>query len=59
MRDISTNAQWQDELHLSVPVLAALKEGGQEVALPRPQPRVTADRLEKQIEAGLREAGLL
>lgn len=59
VRDISTNDQWQRELHLSVPVLAALAGGGAEVQLPRPQPRVPADRLEKHLEAALREAGLL
>jgi hypothetical protein len=30
-----------------------------QVVLPRPQPRIPADRLEKHLEAGLREAGLL
>jgi len=112
VRDISTNAAWQDEMHLSVPVLVALNERDEEVRwvgwvgvqcsavqcsavqcsavqphspsqvahahwpsiqppafnphtshaqvpLPRPQPRVTADRLEKHLEAALREAGLL
>lgn len=76
VRDISTNPDWQDDLHLSVPVLAARKRGGDggggdggggdagdvdggEIVLPRPQPRITADRLERHIEAALREAGLL
>lgn len=30
-RDISSNAAWQDEMHLSVPVLAALTPAGDEV----------------------------
>ncbi|KAI8474704.1 MAG: hypothetical protein J3K34DRAFT_518009 [Monoraphidium minutum] len=59
VRDISTNAAWQDEMYLSVPVLAALAPGGREVVLPRPQPRVSADRLEKHLDGALREAGLL
>ncbi|GBF90028.1 hypothetical protein Rsub_02735 [Raphidocelis subcapitata] len=52
VRDISANAAWQDDLHLSVPVLAALSAAGEE-------PRIPADRLERHLDAALREAGLL
>ncbi|KAF8065622.1 hypothetical protein HT031_003223 [Scenedesmus sp. PABB004] len=54
VRDIATNAAWQDAMHLAVPVLAVVDEQGNEVVLPRPQPRVTADRLQRHLEEALR-----
>jgi hypothetical protein len=53
VRDISTNQEWQDAMHLAVPVLAALDRQGREVVLPRPTPRVSADRIERDITAAL------
>jgi hypothetical protein len=32
VRDISTNGEWQDAMHLSVPLLAVLNSQGQEVS---------------------------
>ncbi|WIA36474.1 hypothetical protein OEZ86_007774 [Tetradesmus obliquus] len=57
VRDISTNEAWQDAMHLSVPVLAVLDEQGSEVVLPRPQPRITADRLQRHLEEALAAVG--
>ncbi|KAF6245564.1 hypothetical protein COO60DRAFT_1650204 [Scenedesmus sp. NREL 46B-D3] len=56
-RDISTNEEWQDAMHLSVPVLAVLDEQGSEVVLPRPQPRMTADRLQRHLQEALAASG--
>lgn len=101
VRDISTNQDWQDAMHLSVPVLALLDSQGQEVSrtavtgavrltrllaadkeqssravriwlltllavaaacvqvvLPRPQPRVPADRLQQHLQQALQDAGV-
>lgn len=58
VRDISTNEAWQDAKHLSVPVLALLDSQGQEVVLPRPQPRVSAERLQQHLQQALQDAGV-
>jgi hypothetical protein len=56
VRDISTNEAWL--VHAAhVPVLAVQTAAGEEQQLPRPQPRVTADRLEKHIAAALAATG--
>lgn len=55
VRDVSTNDAWL--VHAgSVPVLAVWVDG-EEQSLPRPPPRVTADRLEKHLAAALVPAG--
>lgn len=58
VRDISTNEAWQDAMHLSVPVLALLDSQDQEVVLPRPQPRVPADRLQQHLQQAIQAAGI-
>eukprot|EP00882_Tetradesmus_deserticola_P029652 GHRQ01033235.1.p1 GENE.GHRQ01033235.1~~GHRQ01033235.1.p1 ORF type:complete len:162 (+),score=75.42 GHRQ01033235.1:48-488(+) len=56
-RDISTNEEWQGAMRLSVPVLAVLDAQGSEVVLPRPQPRLTAERLQRHLEEALAALG--
>eukprot|EP00775_Hariotina_reticulata_P013792 gene13792-13913_t len=57
VRDISSNEAWQDDLHLSVPVLAVTDEHGQEAVLPRPPPRISAERLQRHLQEALAAAG--
>eukprot|EP00878_Enallax_costatus_P009143 GHUV01009557.1.p1 GENE.GHUV01009557.1~~GHUV01009557.1.p1 ORF type:complete len:148 (+),score=40.88 GHUV01009557.1:322-765(+) len=57
VRDISSNAAWQDAMHLSIPVLAVADADGEEVILPRPQPRITADRLQRHLQEALAAVG--
>jgi hypothetical protein len=62
VRDISTNAAWQDAMHLGVPVLAVLLDSSSkdeaEAVLPRPPPRVPAERLQRHLRDALEAAGV-
>lgn len=64
VRDVSTRPEWSQKYAMEVPVLAALQGGGggagpaTEVELPRPPPRITADRLQKHIESAMQALSL-
>ncbi|KAG1680161.1 hypothetical protein FOA52_000274 [Chlamydomonas sp. UWO 241] len=57
VRDIGTSAEWTAAYQYEVPVLAAEEEDGRMAVLPRPTPRISADRLQKNIEAALTALG--
>jgi len=58
VRDIGDSAEWAAAHAGSVPVLVAVLPGagGAEAPLPRPPPRVTAEKLQRHLEAALGEA---
>ncbi|EFN50806.1 hypothetical protein CHLNCDRAFT_33349 [Chlorella variabilis] len=58
VRDISTRPEWEAAYGQLIPVLAAA-DGGGEVEVPRPSPRLSADALQKHLEKFLaaRQAG--
>ncbi|MEW5306979.1 MAG: hypothetical protein WDW38_005860 [Sanguina aurantia] len=54
VRDITSDPKWLAAYEMEIPVLTALSPwSGNEVALPRPAPRITADRLQRHVEAAL------
>lgn len=57
VRDIESNAEWLQLYEMEVPVLKARLEGATaEALLPRPMPRITAEKLQKHVEQAI--AGL-
>ncbi|KAK9813295.1 hypothetical protein WJX72_011996 [[Myrmecia] bisecta] len=58
VRDITTKPEWESAYGLVIPVLtSACLDDSQEVKIPRPSPRLTAERLGRHIEQALAEAG--
>lgn len=54
VRDITSKPEWWDAYSLTIPVLTVAREdGSREVKVPRPSPRLSADRLEAHIAKSL------
>ncbi|CAL5223272.1 g5759 [Coccomyxa viridis] len=54
VRDITTKPEWWEAYSLTIPVLTFSKDqGNTEVKVPRPSPRLSADRLEAHIAKSL------
>eukprot|EP00873_Tetraselmis_striata_P025193 jgi/Tetstr1/445457/TSEL_033236.t1 len=53
MQDITTNPEWQQTYEMQVPVLRRVDSAGNEVTIPRPSPRLSAERLLKHIEKAI------
>jgi hypothetical protein len=49
VRDIRTDPVWESKYGMEIPVMAVLQPDGSEAVIPRSSPRVTADRLERNI----------
>eukprot|EP00850_Spirogloea_muscicola_P016914 SM000141S00858 [mRNA] locus=s141:125668:126760:+ [translate_table: standard] len=50
VRDITTRADWEEAYRYEIPVMARALASGSEAMLPRPSPRVSVERLHRQLE---------
>eukprot|EP00850_Spirogloea_muscicola_P024861 SM001648S02234 [mRNA] locus=s1648:178:1232:+ [translate_table: standard] len=50
VRDITTRSDWEEAYRYEIPVMSRALAGGSEAVLPRPSPRVSVERLQRQLE---------
>eukprot|EP00850_Spirogloea_muscicola_P002748 SM000010S04386 [mRNA] locus=s10:1331047:1332107:- [translate_table: standard] len=50
VRDITMRSDWEEAYRYEIPVMARALAGGSEAVLPRPSPRVSVERLQRQLE---------